>query len=340
MTDKDNDTIDNMLKGHDLILINDDKDENPKYRILVQTPGELDYSDMGIGKINYKEEAIKEAMSSLVGYDIVDELTEHERKLGIKPKSFAHIYNTDYCPKYGGYADIEVFNDDYKPVLANMLKHKDTTKRKFSTEVNPLDILKVDEKAFDLNKYNYDGIVMTTRPRDEKTGLCDVIVNSKDFKEDETVTDKIEIDPTELNELKEFKTKYNELKPKYDEGKKLYENMPKKPEDFKEYNEAQTEIKDLKQQLIPIWNQIEEDKVALVNSLVNSLPDDKKEGAKERYEKMELEDLKLIKLTNSTGEPAPGVTGRGAGSGANQGNDEKKKHENVKSTLKDIGFFD
>lgn len=98
MTDKDNDTIDNMLKGHDLILINDDKDENPKYRILVQTPGELDYSDIGIGKINYKEEAIKEAMSSLVGYDIVDELTEHERKLGIKPKSFAHIYNTDYCP--------------------------------------------------------------------------------------------------------------------------------------------------------------------------------------------------------------------------------------------------
>lgn len=333
MTDKDNDTIDNMLKGHDLILINDDKDENPKYRILVQTPGELDYSDIGIGKINYKEEAIKEAMSSLVGYDIVDELTEHERKLGIKPKSFAHIYNTDYCPKYGGYADIEVFNDDYKPVLANMLKHKDTTKRKFSTEVNPLDILKVDKKAFDLNKYNYDGIVMTTRPRDEKTGLCDVIVNSKDFKEDETVTDEIKLTQEQYDELLQAKADKEDLETKYQKGKELYDNL--KPEDFKEFNELLTEKEDLYNQLVPVWTKDGEMKMELVNSLVEKLPEDEKEEAKAKFESMDMESLKLVNSFKPT-EPAPGFTGRGVGS-VNKPEDNDKE---VINKLKDLGYFD
>lgn len=333
MTDKDNDTIDNMLKGHDLILINDDKDENPKYRILVQTPGELDYSDMGIGKINYKEEAIKEAMSSLVGYDIVDELTEHERKLGIKPKSFAHIYNTDYCPKYGGFADIEVFNDDYKPVLANMLKHKDTTKRKFSTEVNPLDILKVDKKAFDLNKYNYDGIVMTTRPRDEKTGLCDVIVNSKDFKEDETVTDEIKLTQEQYDELLQAKADKEDLETKYQKGKELYDNL--KPEDFKEFNELLTEKEDLYNQLVPVWTKDGEMKMELVNSLVEKLPEDEKEEAKAKFESMDMESLKLVNSFKPT-EPAPGFTGRGVGS-VNKPEDNDKE---VINKLKDLGYFD
>lgn len=333
MTDKDNDTIDNMLKGHDLILINDDKDENPKYRILVQTPGELDYSDMGIGKINYKEEAIKEAMSSLVGYDIVDELTEHERKLGLKPKSFAHIYNTDYCPKYGGFADIEVFNDDYKPVLANMLKHKDTTKRKFSTEVNPLDILKVDKKAFDLNKYNYDGIVMTTRPRDEKTGLCDVIVNSKDFKEDETVTDEIKLTQEQYDELLQAKADKEDLETKYQKGKELYDNL--KPEDFKEFNELLTEKEDLYNQLVPVWTKDGEMKMELVNSLVEKLPEDEKEEAKAKFESMDMESLKLVNSFKPT-EPAPGFTGRGVGS-VNKPEDNDKE---VINKLKDLGYFD
>lgn len=333
MTDKDNDTIDNMLKGHDLILINDDKDENPKYRILVQTPGELDYSDMGIGKINYKEEAIKEAMSSLVGYDIVDELTEHERKLGIKPKSFAHIYNTDYCPKYGGFADIEVFNDDYKPVLANMLKHKDTTKRKFSTEVNPLDILKVDKKAFDLNKYNYNGIVMTTRPRDEKTGLCDVIVNSKDFKEDETVTDEIKLTQEQYDELLQAKADKEDLETKYQKGKELYDNL--KPEDFKEFNELLTEKEDLYNQLVPVWTKDGEMKMELVNSLVEKLPEDEKEEAKAKFESMDMESLKLVNSFKPT-EPAPGFTGRGVGS-VNKPEDNDKE---VINKLKDLGYFD
>lgn len=333
MTDKDNDTIDNMLKGHDLILINDDKDENPKYRILVQTPGELDYSDMGIGKINYKEEAIKEAMSSLVGYDIVDELTEHERKLGIKPKSFAHIYNTGYCPKYGGFADIEVFNDDYKPVLANMLKHKDTTKRKFSTEVNPLDILKVDKKAFDLNKYNYNGIVMTTRPRDEKTGLCDVIVNSKDFKEDETVTDEIKLTQEQYDELLQAKADKEDLETKYQKGKELYDNL--KPEDFKEFNELLTEKEDLYNQLVPVWTKDGEMKMELVNSLVEKLPEDEKEEAKAKFESMDMESLKLVNSFKPT-EPAPGFTGRGVGS-VNKPEDNDKE---VINKLKDLGYFD
>lgn len=214
-----------------------------------------------------------------------------------------------------------------------MLKHKDTTKRKFSTEVNPLDILKVDKKAFDLNKYNYDGIVMTTRPRDEKTGLCDVIVNSKDFKEDETVTDEIKLTQEQYDELLQAKADKEDLETKYQKGKELYDNL--KPEDFKEFNELLTEKEDLYNQLVPVWTKDGEMKMELVNSLVEKLPEDEKEEAKAKFESMDMESLKLVNSFKPT-EPAPGFTGRGVGS-VNKPEDNDKE---VINKLKDLGYFD
>jgi hypothetical protein len=306
-----------MLKHNPLILINsEDKEDNPRYRVLVQTPGELPYPDLDIESINYKEDGIRHALPGLVGYDVVDERTEHERKLGLEPKPFAHIYNTGYCPEYGGYADIEIFHDDYKPVFENMLKNKETSKRKFSTELEPKDIQKVDDGHYDLNSWKYNGLVMTTNPRDEQTGLCDVLLNSKDFRTEEDndggnklpeITEQdIQKLQTKITELEDEKT---QIKTEYEQGKTLYESL--KPEDFKEYQELLQEKEDLHKQLVPIWTAQEGEKLELVNSLIEKLPEEEREEAKTRFEGMEIEALKIVNSIKHEGTPAPGVVAGG-----------------------------
>lgn len=302
-TPNDN-TIKNMLNGDELILINNNDQENPVYRALVQTPGPLHYK--GIGTINYKEEAIKEGISTLIGHDVIDEANIHERKLGLTGKPFATIVNADYCPKYGAYADIEIYNDDYKPVFENMLKHRETSKRKFSTELSPLQMDKVGNGIFDLNKLKYDGLTMTVNPRDKSTGLCDVIVNSKDFKEDETVTDELQAKYDKLQ------VDYTELQNKYSKGEKAYQKGLKLYKEGKQlYKEAKEEIEDLTGQLKPFWEEEEKTKLELVNSLAEKYPEKEQDAAKTRFEKMELEDLKLINSVGPSGTPAPGAVGNG-----------------------------
>lgn len=317
----ENKTIhDNMLQGNPLILINseDDTDKNPVYRVLVQTPGVLPYYDLGIN-VDYKEDGIKDAIQTLIGHNVREAPGIHEQKLGIVPPDFGTVVNADYCPDYGGYADIEIFNQSYKPVFENMnqrLSNNEPVKNKFSTEVAPIDMkLKdKDEKLYDLNKWVYDGLVMTKSPRDQKTGLCSVLANSEDFKGDDIMSDeiKLEYNGRSFASHEDFanflKREYDELQEKYNTGKELYENL--KPEDFKEYQELKAEEKALREQLVPVWTAAGEKKLELVNSLIEALPEEEREAAKSRFEKMELEDLKLV---NSLGageppEPAPGVT--------------------------------
>jgi hypothetical protein len=325
-----------MLKNQQLILINNEPEDNPRYRVLVQTPGELPYPDLDIESINYKEDGIKHAIPGLVGFDVVDERTEHERKLGLEPKSFAHIYNTGYCPEYGGYADIEIFHDDYKPVFENMLKHRETSKRKFSTELEPKDIQQVDEGHYDLNSWKYNGLVMTTNPRDEQTGLCDVLLNSKDFKDkdnDDGGNNLPEITQEDIDKLESQITQLNDenkqLKIDYEQGKTLYESL--KPEDFQEYQELMKEKEDLHAQLVPVWTAEEGEKLELVNSLVDKLPEDERESARTRFEGMDMEALKLVNSIKPEGTPAPGVVATGGQDTTVE--DEKKAQEDFEKRL-------
>lgn len=323
-----------MLKGNQLILINaeDDSDKNPVYRVLVQTPGELDYPEYGI-TVNYPSKGIEEAMKSLDGLHVKEEPNEHERALGVTPPPFGEIMNTGYCPEYGGYVDIEVYNDGYKPVferMKNNLENGRPVRNKFSTELAPLDpknpedyMIKTGENKYDLNKWKYTALEMTNRARDKKTGLCSVLVNSKDFKGDDKVTDEIKLTKTEYDELLQAKTDLATLQGKYNEGKELYENL--KPEDFKEYQELLTEKNDLFTQLVPVWTAAGEQKLELVNSLIEKLPEDEQKAAKERFEKMDIADLKLVNSfgTGESTPPAPGVTGRAAGAKPHKSSKDK-----------------
>ncbi len=317
---------DNMLKGNQLILINseDTTEKNPVYRVLVQTPGILPYYDLGIN-VDYKEEGIKDAIKTLIGHNVREAPGIHEQKLGIVPPDFGTVVNADYCPDYGGYADIEIFNQSYKPVFENMntrLNKDEPVKNKFSTEVTPIDmkLKNKDENLYDLNKWVYNGLVMTKSPRDQKTGLCSVLANSEDFKGDDIVTDeiKLEYNGRSFASYEDFanflKREYEDLQGKYQEGKELYENL--KPEDFKEYQELKAEEKALREQLVPVWTAAGEQKLELVNSLVEALPEEEREVAKARFEKMELEDLKLVNSFGTGEPPSPpkGVTTETAGS--------------------------
>jgi hypothetical protein len=320
---------DNMLKGNQLILINseDTTEKNPVYRVLVQTPGILPYYDLGIN-VDYKEEGIKDAIKTLIGHNVREAPGIHEQKLGIVPPDFGTVVNADYCPDYGGYADIEIFNQSYKPVFENMnqrLIKGEPVKNKFSTEVTPItmELKDKEENLYDLNKWVYDGLVMTKSPRDQKTGLCSVLANSEDFKGDDIMSDEIKLTKEEYDNLQQAKIDLAALQDKYNVGKELYENM--KPEDFKEYQELLTEKNDLHAQLVPVWTADGKQKLELVNSLVEALPEDKQEAAKARFEKMELEDLKLVNSfrTGEPPEPAPGVTGRAAGAKPHKSSKDK-----------------
>ena len=214
MTKTEQTVHDRMLNGKPMILINNNE-KTPTYRVLVQTPTTLDYD---FGSVNYTEQSIREAMPSLVGYDVTDELTDHERNLGLTPKPFAHITNAGYCPDYGGYADLEIFNKDYEPVFENMLRNKDKTKRKFSTEVLPLEMPEVEDGSYRLDKFDFDGLVMTTRPRDASTGLCDVILNSTNIIKDKGGSDmpkeevkQVTLTETEYDTLIGVRTDYEKL---------------------------------------------------------------------------------------------------------------------------------
>jgi len=348
---------DSMLKGNQLILINaeDDSDKNPVYRVLVQTPGELDYPEYGI-TVNYPSKGIEEAMKSLDGLHVKEEPNEHERALGVTPPPFGEIMNTGYCPEYGGYVDIEVYNDGYKPVferMKNNLENGRPVRNKFSTELAPLDpknpedyMIKTGENKYDLNKWKYTALEMTNRARDKKTGLCSVLVNSKDFKGDDKVTDeiKLEYNGRAFASYEDFanflKGKYEELQDKYQKGKALYDNL--KPEDFKEYQELKAEEKALREQLVPVWTAAGEQKLELVNSLIEKLPEDEQKAAKERFEKMDIADLKLVNSfgTGEPPEPAPGVTARGAGGNQNtRMTKEEKENKEIMDKLENMGYF-
>jgi hypothetical protein len=68
------------------------------------------------------------------------------------------------------------------------------------------------------------------------------------IKEEDNLTNKIEITQEELDTLKEKEQNFDELQKKYDDGLTLY-NKGKK-----EFEDLQKEEQDLREQLLPIWN--------------------------------------------------------------------------------------
>lgn len=284
--------LNSMKEGQNLILINGGS--KPRYRALVQTPGVLNYEDMGMGDFEYTEEAIKGAMNSLVGTQIFDDtLPNHAKVQGQTPIPFADVVTGGYCPNYGGYIDFDVFRPEYVPTMENAfdkLNNGLKVKQGFSTEPIISKTEKVADDNYKIHEMTYDGIVWTNRPRDPKAQLCDVILNNSkfDFKGDDNLT-KIEIEQEDYDALKAKAAKADQLEEDYSKGEQLY-NKGKEL-----YNKAQTKITELTDTLNPFLEAQETQKTELINSILEVEPEMKKED----LEKMDFNGVKKIQLINS-----------------------------------------
>lgn len=315
-----------MKQGKPFILLNN-TDENPVYRVLVQAPNELEASDMGLNKIKYAEDGIKEAIDGLLGEYVYDKSQSNHGKLrdGVSnEKKFAQIVNTGYCPEYGGYTDWEVFDKDYVPLIEQALNSRQKglpVKEGPSTEIKPRAGEKYGDNSLLLTEFDYNGIVWDKNPRDPMAGVCSVVLNSLPDKiGGDNVTDeivKINKDKYDRlvkaeNDFKELKPVHEQLKTDYADGEKAYNNGKKLYDDLKK------EEADLKKQLIPVWTQQGELKEQMLNSIMEKIPEAEREVKRPEFEKMDIKDLENVMILNSMEVPTGG--GGVLGGGAPPGN--------------------
>jgi hypothetical protein len=303
-----------MKHGVPFILINGiDDDSNKVYLWHVQSDKELPAYDMGLDKIQYDPEGIKNGLDGLVGTFVYDESqSAHNRKVNpeMRGRKVGKVVDKLYCNEYGGFAKVEVFDKDFDITMQEVIKNKQQglpVKEGPSTELFANDGVKYGNNSLRVTDFTMNGLVWTDSPRDKSLGVCDVVTNSiTKIKGDETVTDKLEIDREEYDALKEAQTELDELKPKYAKGEELY-NDEKADHDKLKLEEA-----DLRNQLVPIWTKQGEEKLEMVNSIIEKVPEAEKEAKREIYDSMTIEQL---------GEIVNSFPGEGSGSGRGfQGN--------------------
>jgi hypothetical protein len=275
--------------------------------MLVQTPEELEASDMGFDKIKYDETGIKNSINGLLGEYIYDKSQSNHSKSRdgtVNETKFAQVVNTNYCPKYGGYVDFEVFNHDYVPLMEQALNSRMNglpMKEGPSTEMLPKSGEKYDDNSLLLTEWEYNGIVWDKNPRDPLAGVCSVVLNSlPENIGDDNVTDKIELTKDEYDALKLKEQELDELKPKYVKGEELYN------EGKKLYEDLQKEEGELREQLIPIWTEQGELKEQMLNSILERVPEAEQKTMKEKLEEKDFSTLKDMMILNSIEMPKGG----------------------------------
>ena len=322
---KDDSTTNSMLQGDSLILLNSES-KIPVYRLQVQTSNELPAHDMGYDKIKFNETAIQKGVHKLVGSFMWDESqSAHNKRVNpeMRGRKVAKVVNEGYCPNYGGYVDVEVFDDSFAKTMEQALDNRQRglpVKEGPSTELNALDGKKYGDNNLEVTNFEYNGLVWTDNPRDTNLGVCSIINNSiENIKEDNLMVDELKINKEEYDALVLAKTEKEQeaerLKTELEEGKGLY---TKGKEAF---DKAMTELKDLKSQLIPVWESQEQEKATVVNSLLERIPEAEKEAKRKEFEGKELGDLKFIvnSLPLVGNGTQRGVQNGGVGSGRSQG---------------------
>lgn len=277
-------------------LIQLENKDKPVYRLLVQTPTELPAHDMGLDKIRYEPEGIKKAINGLLGEYVYDKSQSHHTSKRNKPNNehkFSQVINTGYCPDYGGYVDLEVFDNDYIPLMEQALDSRSKglpVREGPSTEMIPRAGERYGDNNLLLTEWDYNGIVWDKNPRDTGTGVCSTVLNSipDDIMGDDNVTDKIEIQKTEYDELLRLKSDKETLEEDYEKGRGLYAKGKEL------YENLLAEAEDLKTQLIPVWTAQEEEKIQLVNSLIEIVPEAEQEDMKAFYEAKPYTELEII----------------------------------------------
>jgi len=309
--------VNSMKNKEPIILVN--AIENPTYRVLVQTDEELPGWDKGLDKIKYNGDGIKKAMPSLLGKEVMDDSnSNHARLRGEKTKNrFGKVVNEGYCPDYGGYVDLEVHDPNYVGLMNSMI---DSINRDlpvdlgFSTEIaNGYESQEYGDNSLEVVDWSYNGLVLTDRPRDKKATVCNVINNSIPKKEeDDSLTDEIvNINKNEYDELVQAKSELDELKPQHEQLKTDYADGEKL------YNDVKTDRDDMHNQLVPIWTEQGEKKEAMVNSLLETVPEAEKDGKRKELEDKDFGTLEfLVNSLPGSGSGSAGTGSRGIGEGS------------------------
>ena len=281
-------------KHRDLFLYNESKDGNPTVTALVQTPRIIDYKDIGEGRWGYKEEAIRNAITSLIGYQVEDE--QHQ---GTGDKSFATITNAGYCPKYnGGYVEMEVFRPEYHDLMRNIAENMEKgipPKKGFSTEVLVKNAVPEGDH-YNITDMKYNGLIWTKKARDPDTGICSVKLNKKSIKpfirSDKMTEDKFKKLQEDYTALE---GRFQKLEKDYKDGGAAYQKLAKEFKYGKElYQKSQDEIEDLKSQLKPIWEQDETERIEMLNKIVENAEEDKQKVLRKSLENQSKDELTIL----------------------------------------------
>lgn len=315
-----------MKQENQIVLLNDDT-ENPLYRLLIQTSDELPAHDIGLDKIQYKQEAIEAGLKGLVGGYVYDETrSNHNRKTSpnMRGRKVAKMVSKGYNPTYGGYVDIEPFDNEFITTLNQAIDNKERglpVNEGPSTELEALDGERYGDNSLLVTDLNYTGdIAWVNKPRESRAGVCRVIENSirNIMEEDDTMTEnEIKLTKEDYDtliskgqELDELQTKYSEGLELYNQGKEKYEALIKEKEDLAK------EEADLRTQLLPVWNRAGEKKTEMVNSILETIPEKERDSKRETFESMTSDQLGVIINTLPTqGDGQRGITNGGAGSG-------------------------
>lgn len=320
------------------ILLNSEK--NDKFRALIQSPGVLNYPEFGDVELDYTPESIKKAMNGLVGQQIAD--GSHFSVNG--GNEFATIYNSGYCPKYGGYVDFEVFRDEYIPLFENIAKNIQEKgiypKKGFSTEPNILNAKPTGPRSASIQDMEFEGLVWTDRPRDKKTGICQVLLNELPEKlrgdqnmgnEDKTVP-KAQYDQV-VSKVTDLTSDKTDLTSQLDVKKSALEKLQGQYDEIKtNYEKAKTKITELTDQLKPYLEGETEAKKPIVNELVKDLEGDAKTAAEKKFMAMDMPILQILGKRVLNEEPEGGSDGDEEGeeseeSEETEGNDEEDEEK-------------
>lgn len=308
-----------MNQNIPFILLNTNQDADPSYRLLVQTSKPLPAHDKGFKSLTYNPETIKNKIKQLEGRFLYDETqTGHNKR--VNPESqghkFAKITNTGYCPTYGGYADVKVFDNDYHDLMKETyesIQNGLPIHEGPSTEISVISADVTKDNSLDVNDWDYTGIVWIENPRDE-VGVCKVLNSIEEVLEDNKMTDDmIKLSKTEYDELLQFKqdkqklesdltslqTQYDNGKTEYQKGKELYDAI-------KEQAEA------LEEEITPYRAWLSTQKDTLVNSILNSIPEAERDAKKEELDKMTIGQLEIMNSLPGS----PGARGTPEGNSA------------------------
>ena len=328
-------TIQNQMTQHIPLILLNTESKTPTYRLLVQTPGELPAHDKGYNTITYNQDTIKKKVKQLEGRFVYDE-TQSGHNKRTNPESrghkFAKITKTGYCPEYGGYADVKVFDKNYHDLMKetyNSIQNGLPIYEGPSTETSVNSAHTDESNNLFVDDWDYTGIVWDNNPRDN-VGVCKIMNSIEDVLEDKTMTeDMIKLSKNEYDELLQFKqdktkleTHLNDLQTKYTKGEKAY----LKGKDLYDTLKAQTG--ELEEEIKPYRDWLSTQKDTIVNSILNSIPEAEREAKKTELDGMTMGQLEIMNSLPGAGADRGIADGAG---GQNRGNeltdDEKEQQE-------------